>query len=488
MRGPSGDTEQRWLPPLLATVVGAVLTVVVLSVSVVPLAVRAPALHVAVETANMLVGLLVALLVYGRYRTDRKLHQLLLIDALGVLALAEAALAASAGLGESAAVDGLRWLAVVGRVVGSALLFGSALTAGEVRVSTSRALGLQAVLAATLLTGGVLAAAGALPPPVSAVAGSGGVQAPTLDAAGAVVVVQAVGAVLLAAAAALFTRRSVRTGDELTRWLAAGTILAAFARVHYLVYPSLLSDVVYTGDVLRAGFYACLLIGALMEIEGYWRLRATAAVLDERRRIARDLHDGITQELTYILAQSRLLPAEPDGTPTAARRIEEASVRALDEARRAVTALGRTGRRRFVDELRGMASDLSGRHEVVVVVHADEQQVHGGRTGAGAVGDEPTPEDTEHVLRIVGEAVRNAARHGRARTVQVTLTSDTTDDRVTHELTVTDDGAGFDLDSPPLRGGGGYGLTSMRDRATAIGGTLAVESETGVGTTVTVVW
>jgi len=128
------------------------------------------------------------------------------------------------------------------------------------------------------------------------------------------------------------------------------------------------------------------------------------------------------------------------------------------------------------------------KRQVVVVVHADEQHVHGGRSGAGAVGDEPTPEDTEHLLRIVGEAVRNAARHGRARTVLVTLRSDTTDDRVTHQLTVTDDGAGFDPSSPPPWGGGGYGLTSMRDRATAIGGTLAVESETGVGTTVTVVW
>ncbi len=485
MRGPWHDTERRWLPPLLATVLGAVLTLAVLSVSLVPLVVRAPALHVAVETANMLVGLLVALLVYGRYRTDRRLHQLLLIDALGVLAMGEAALAASAGLGESAAVDGLRWLAVVGRVVGSALLFGSALTAGEVRVSTSRAVSLHAVLAATLLTGGALATVGTLPPPVSAVTSSGGAQAPTLDAAGAVVVVQAVGAVLLAAAAALFTWRSVRTGDELTRWLAAGTILAAFARIHYLVYPSLLSDVVYTGDVLRAGFYACLLIGALREIEGYWRLRATAAVLDERRRIARDLHDGITQELTYILAQSRLLPAEAEGTRTAAR-IEEASSRALDEARRAVTALGRSDRRGFVDELRGMASDLSGRYEVDVTVHVDGDGTDGVPTAQTTV--EPTPDDVEQLLRIVAEAVRNGVRHGRARSIRITLATDATTEPVRRELTVADDGRGFDPHSPPRPGSGGYGLTSMRDRATAIGGTLRVESRAGTGTTVTVLW
>jgi signal transduction histidine kinase len=485
VRGQWRDTRQRWVPPLVATAVGAVLTVVVLSVSGVPLVVRAPALHVAVETANVLVGLLVALLVYGRYRMDRRLHQLFLIDALGVLVLAEAALAVSAALGESAAVDGLRWLAVGGRVAGSALLFASALTPGEVRVSTPRAMGLQAAVAATLATGAALAALGTFPPPVSAVPSGDETQAPVLDAAGAVVAVQAVGTVLLAAAAALFTRRSVRTGDELTRWLAAGTILAAFARVHYLFYPSLLSDVVYTGDALRAGFYACLLVGALREIEGYWRLRATAAVLDERRRIARDLHDGITQELTFILAQSRLLPTGAGGGQ-AATRIEDASARALDEARRAVTALGRTDRRSFVDELRGTAGDLAGRYEVEVTVQVGRDGTGGMPTAGTTV--EPTPDEVEQLLRIVAEAVRNGVRHGRAGSILVTLATDPSTEPERRELTVADDGRGFDPHSPRPRGSGGYGLTSMRDRAAAIGGTLRVESEAGTGTTVTVVW
>lgn len=75
MRGPWRDTEQRRLWPLPATDVWAVLTLVVPSMSLVPLAVRTPALHLVVETANMLVGLLVALLVHDRYRTNPRLRE-----------------------------------------------------------------------------------------------------------------------------------------------------------------------------------------------------------------------------------------------------------------------------------------------------------------------------------------------------------------------------------------------------------------------------
>lgn len=57
--------------------------------------------------------------------------------------------------------------------------------------------------------------------------------------------------------------------------------------------------------LLRAGCYGCLLVGAAREISGFWELRTRTAVLEERRRVARDLHDGLAQELTFILAQAR---------------------------------------------------------------------------------------------------------------------------------------------------------------------------------------
>jgi signal transduction histidine kinase len=478
---PPGSTlvtagAERWLPMAAAAVVGLVVTLVVLPAQLLPAAFHAPELHVAVETANVLVGLLVALLVHGRYRTDRRLHQLLLVDALVILAIANVALAVSAGLDESPTVDALRWVSVAGRLLGSGLLCASSLLGAGIVIHRSRARWLQSGLTTVVLLGAGALALGSLPPPVRDAAGGLDTATPALETHPAVVVAQAAGVAFLVVAAVAFTRRALAAGDPLTRWLAAGTVLASFARVHYLLYPSLLSDVVYTGDALRAGFYGCLLIGALQEIEGYWRLRARTAVLDERRRIARDLHDGMTQELTYILAQSRTL-ASGTGDPTVPRRIEDASSRALDEARRAVHALDREGSRSFVDELRGLADDLAGRHDVDVSVDVDD-----------ADGPEPTPEVTEHVLRIVGEAVRNAVRHGDAHDIRISVQSSGMMEPMAHQLTVTDDGAGFDPDATPARHGSGYGLTSMRDRAGALGGTLAIRSAPGWGTTVTLSW
>ncbi len=462
---------------LPAAATGLATTLVVLPAGLLPAAFHAPHLHVAVETANVLVGLLVALLVLGRYRTDRRLDQLLLIDALLALAAANVALAVSVGLGESAAADTLRWASVGGRLLGSGLLCASAVTRPSVRVTVGRASALQTVLALLVVGSGVALHVGALPSPVRDAAGDVDTAAPALEMHPAVVVAQAAGVVLLATAAVVLARRALAGADDLTRWLAAGAILAAFARVHYLVYPSLLSDVVYTGDALRAGFYGCLLVGALREIEGYWRLRTRTAVLDERRRIARELHDGMTQELTYILALART-GADGAGDVRTLARIEDASLRALDEGRRAIDALDREERRSFVVELHGMAADLAVRYDVPVTVdHVDDGL------------DDPTPDAAEQLLRIVGEAVRNAVRHGRAHSVHISLGRGARMAPTRRELTVTDDGVGFD---PALRsaggGRGGYGLTSMRDRAAAVGGSLAVESAPGGGTTVTVGW
>jgi signal transduction histidine kinase len=88
----------------------------------------------------------------------------------------------------------------------------------------------------------------------------------------------------------------------------------------------------------------------------------------------------------------------------------------------------------------------------------------------------------EALLRIAREAITNAARHGGAQALTVSLTraEDLT-------MTVADDGCGFDPAAPPKRPGGGFGLTSMRERAEALGGALAISSAAGRGTTVEVV-
>jgi signal transduction histidine kinase len=86
-----------------------------------------------------------------------------------------------------------------------------------------------------------------------------------------------------------------------------------------------------------------------------------------------------------------------------------------------------------------------------------------------------TPECATQVLRIAQEALGNALRHADATRIEVRLNAE--------RLTVSDDGVGFDPDSPEVRGQR-LGLTSMEERAAEVGGALTVRSERGLGTTV----
>jgi signal transduction histidine kinase len=150
----------------------------------------------------------------------------------------------------------------------------------------------------------------------------------------------------------------------------------------------------------------------------------------------------------------------PPGTD---ERVAAAAERALDESRRAITALTST-----VDEplhlaVARAAEDVAGRVGLKVLVEASPLV-------------QVTPDIREALARIVREAVSNAGRHGEAQEVRISLTADRT-------LRITDDGRGFD----PLRPKDGrYGLVSMRERAERIGGKLNVISSSGNGTTIEV--
>jgi len=109
---------------------------------------------------------------------------------------------------------------------------------------------------------------------------------------------------LFGVAAAGFARRAERTGDELSRWLAIAATLATFSWLNYLLYPSLYSGYFYAGDVLRLGFFLALFVGGALELRRTRHVLATAAVLEERQRIARDLHDGVAQDLAFILSKA----------------------------------------------------------------------------------------------------------------------------------------------------------------------------------------
>jgi signal transduction histidine kinase len=447
----------------------AVATVAVVTLPFVRFAYRAPALHVVLETANALVALLVAYLVYGRFRQTRRTQELLVVLALSTVAVANLVLTAvpfAVTIGHEAEFS--RWAAVVIRLLGTILLATAALVPSRLVLDRpwTRALVLGLIGTVVTVTVVVTVRGADLPPTVDPSVTIGDATQPLLVAHPAVMVIQAVAALLYGVAAVAFTAQAGRGGDELFRWVAAGCVLAAFSLVHYLLFPSLYSDYVYTGDVLRLGFYLLLLIGAAREIGSYWQLRARTAVLEDRRRMARDLHDGLAQELSFLSAQSRSVADRPPDSATV-ERLGAAAGRALDEARRAIAALTRPLDEPFVRVLQQVAEDLGSRYDVTVATDLDPAvQVSDGHG--------------EALVRIATEAVRNAVRHGQATRIHLALAARP------FSLTITDNGRGFTAGSVDAGRAGGFGLTSMRERARAIGAEFAVTSIPGEGTSVRV--
>jgi signal transduction histidine kinase len=193
--------------------------------------------------------------------------------------------------------------------------------------------------------------------------------------------------------------------------------------------------------------------------------RLATAQEDERRRLARDLHDTVGQTLTGLSL------AAAGGRLEQVRELADALGRELHEVavRLRPTALDDIGLEAGV---RALAADWSRRGGVPVEVQA------------AGLGEPRLPAEVESVLyRVVQEALTNAAKHARATSVSVVV------GRREGEAVavVEDDGVGFDPDAlppPPAGRPGGLGLLGMRERVALLGGVLEVESAPGAGTTV----
>jgi signal transduction histidine kinase len=279
---------------------------------------------------------------------------------------------------------------------------------------------------------------------------------------GRMLVQLAVAASLVVAAAGL-ARRAERRDEPFLRWVAAAVILGGCAKLNYALFPPLNSGGVRVGDALRLLAWLVLLAGVVGEVRRRARARAETALARERRRLARELHDGVAQELAFIRRRAGRLAELPDG-----REILSAAERALAESRRAIEALVPPA-----EEPLGMALE---RHGARLAAECDlEVQVN------VRVQTELKPEVRAEILRIVAEAVRNAAHHGGARHVRVELGGSPL------HVRVIDDGCGFRDGSASGLGVAGYGLIAMRERAEQVGGQLNVESVRGAGTLVQVV-
>jgi signal transduction histidine kinase len=420
------------------------------------LAYSSPQLHIALETATALISFLVAYLVYGRFRERKRLDDLMLASALVLIASTSLVFSA---VPHTVPAEGARnfsvWASVGGAVLG-ALTLALAAFAPATRVSSPRR---ATLIAALCCVGGLIATASVVglfangvDPDIPLALAPDAAHRPILLGHHFLLGTQIVGVLLFIAAALGFIQRGERDKDELMRWFAAGAALSAFARFNYFLFPSLYSDWVFTGDFLRLGFCLLLLAGAAREIGSYWRRLASMAILEERRRIARELHDGVAQELAYIVAES-------------SGSLAAAAERALDESRRAIAALTRPVDEPLAVALVQAAEEVAGR--VGVQLRID--------VGKGA---EVSPDEREALIRIVREAITNAGRHGGAENVSVELSNGNGT-----LLRIADDGSGFDTRHTRV---GGFGLVSMRERTEALGGRFKLSSEAGEGTRIEV--
>lgn len=450
------------LASVLAT--GGVATLLVVVVDDLRFAYSNHDVHIALETAATLVAALTAALFYGRARQSLERTDLLLFVGLTLLA--------TSNLGRLLAPDFdgdnhlAVWLPLAGRIFAAGTLAAAAF-ARRGRVRSARPPWLYA-LAGLLLSASAIAVIAGLAGDLStgidsSVSPVDAAQAGITGSA-AFVATQVTATLLFLTAAVGFALRAQRSGEALLAWLAAGMLLGAFARFHFLLFPTVYSDWIFTGDLLFLASYAVIFTGAIREIIANQRVATNAAVLAERTRIARDLHDGLAQDLAYLSMQAQLMS---DDDPRAERVVSVAQ-HALAQSRGVIANL-RISDSGIGDATASIARALAARHDLELTLRIDEAL-------------EAREGERDELLRIISEAIANAVRHGHATRLEIELAR--VRDRGLR-LRVVDDGRGFLVEEAGRSGG--YGIRGMRERAERLGGRLEVSSRPGIGTTVEVV-
>jgi signal transduction histidine kinase len=216
----------------------------------------------------------------------------------------------------------------------------------------------------------------------------------------------------------------------------------------------------------NAGLHAQLLVHA-----------REAGVLDERQRMAREIHDTLAQGLAGILTQLQAAEQTLDAPSISRRHMTNAihlARESLAEARRTVHAVqpAMLAEARLPDAISDVARRWAEVNHVdaVLTTTGDARPMH--------------PDIEVALLRIAQEALANVAKHARANRVGLTLSY--MEDLVT--LDVRDDGVGFEPSAARANGSpnGGFGLAGMRQRVQRLAGRLDIESEPGGGTAISV--
>ncbi|MBI3361639.1 MAG: HAMP domain-containing protein [Chloroflexi bacterium] len=216
------------------------------------------------------------------------------------------------------------------------------------------------------------------------------------------------------------------------------------------------------------------------ELERRAREARQEAIVEERQRLARELHDGVAQVLGYVntkamAARLLLRRGETAGAADQLRQLEEAARGVFVDLRQAILDLKTTvnGERGFLRALEQYVERFREQSGISTDLVLGE--------GMGAL--ELLPESEVHLLRIIQEALTNVRKHAAAAHAWVRF--DLNGGRAI-SLTVGDDGRGFDPAVTDRDRRPHFGLHTMRERAEAVGGTFAVTSTPGGGTRVVV--
>jgi signal transduction histidine kinase len=408
------------------------------------------ALRSAIETAITLSALVSAVLLVAHFRQTRLVRDLLLLAGLATASLTDFIFNALPAYHYQTGIYGAgARMALTILIAGTFLAV--AFAPGDREVQAGRRLAAIAVPAAFYFV--------ALGELVDLIAGPVREQGPSGDYAPLATFVSVTCCVVLIVSAFGFFMRH-REGDRAAGWLAAAAMCIAGAQLGTLSVGVAPPDWVTPSDGLRVLAYGLLLAAAVGMYRRSQDQVARNAVSAERLRIARDLHDGLAQDLAFIAAHSERLAREFG----ADHPLAMAASRALAASRGQIVDLEASNASSTEAALREVASEISSRHGVRVSVTVDD-----------GVQPERSDHERTELVRIAREAIANAVRHGGARNVTVRLGSRRNDVL----LRVSDDGCGFG--GSRRTAGTGLGIRTMRARAKSVGGRLVTRTRESGG-------
>jgi signal transduction histidine kinase len=295
--------------------------------------------------------------------------------------------------------------------------------------------------------------------------------------------------------------RSCFLFERLGRWIVAGLSLMMFF-FHQVQYIKALTPLMPQGvaqqriwmhqvaEILMFGlglFFVSQLVSTLLverktqeelalthaQLQQYALKIEDLAAVQERNRIAREIHDSLGHALTTLNVQLqtavKLWAHNPDEAKPFLEQAHRLGTVAMKEVRHSVHALRAD-------------AEAPLEQALAELIHDFRQSTGLGVTSQINLHSVVSPEISKTVYRVIQEALTNICKHAKAQSVELSLRQ--TSDRLW--LSVHDDGCGFQISSPAAQPESGYGLQSMRDRVTALDGTFLIETRPNTGCSILV--